>query len=150
MIKDDVPTGVASLESRRCAVCLKLCAQPTLCGKCQRRAYCCRECQVVDWLPSSAVSGKGQGHKNWCHLDCGEEDLDWQVVSIPGKGLGVVAKRLIPAKYRIIVETVMTDPQAHPGIKQQLFYQSISVNYRILYLFVISKELWTLYLKEVH
>ena len=112
----DVPTGVPSLESRRCAVCLTISAKPKLCGKCQRRAYCCRECQVVDWWPDSSISGKGQGHKNWCHLDCGEEDLDWKVVSVPGKGLGVVAKRPIPAKYRIIVETVFTDPQAHPGI----------------------------------
>lgn len=106
--------SVSSSEPRRCVVCLKLCKQETklLCGKCRRRAYCSRKCQKVDWWPG----GKGsQGHKNWCHLDCGEEDIDWQVVSVQGKGLGVVAKRLIPAMYRIIVETVYTDPLSHPG-----------------------------------
>lgn len=33
-------------------------------------------------------------------MEYGEEDLDWTVVPIPGKGLGVVALRDIPPKYR--------------------------------------------------
>ena len=105
-------TCVSLNISRHCSVCLELCSPVKLCGKCQKRAYCSRECQLVDWSPN----GKGQGHKNWCHLDCGEEDIDWEVVSIPGKGLGIVAKRTIPPLYRIIVEGVYTDPYQHPGI----------------------------------
>ncbi len=41
--------------------------------------------------------------------------MDWEIVAVPGKGLGLVAKKTIPAKYRIIVEGVYTDPLAHPG-----------------------------------
>jgi hypothetical protein len=102
-----------------------MCGNPVkLCGKCKKRAYCSRDCQLVDW----PLKGKGQGHKNWCHLECGEEDVDWEVTPIPGKGLGIVAKRLIPVLYRIIVEAVFTDPHQHPGKKKkknQLYYISI-------------------------
>ena len=96
---------------RHCSVCLKVCSPAKLCGKCKKRPYCSRECQLIDWPPK----GKGQGHKNWFHLDCGEEDIDWEVKSIPGKGLGIVAKKEIPPLYRIIVEPVFTDPKQHPG-----------------------------------
>ncbi len=90
------------VKKRHCAFCLNPIEDQIikLCGKCRRRAYCSRECQVTDW----SADGKGQGHKNWCHLVCGEEDIDWEVSNVPGKGLGVVAKRTIPAKYRIIVD----------------------------------------------
>jgi hypothetical protein len=37
-------------------------------------------------------------------LECCEEDLDWKIQEIPGKGLGVVALRDIPAKTRIMVD----------------------------------------------
>ena len=107
-------TSVLVKNHRHCSVCLKLCSQVKLCGKCFKRAYCSRECQLIDWSPN----GKGQGHKNWCRLECGEEDVDWEVTSIPGKGLGIVAKRMIPALYRIIVEGVFTDPHQHPGLQQ--------------------------------
>ncbi len=43
---------------------------------------------------------------------CGEEDLDWKVVPIPGKGLGVIAVHDIPAKMRIMVDRVLTEPEA--------------------------------------
>lgn len=112
-------TTIHLKTQRHCAVCLKLCSPVKLCGKCLKRAYCSRECQLVDWTPK----GKGQGHKNWCRLECGEEDVDWEVTSIPGKGLGIVAKRMIPALYRIIVEGVFTDPQQHPGnVYIRVFY----------------------------
>lgn len=97
---------------RQCAFCLRL-SEFKLCGGCHKRAYCSKECQAVDWSPT----GMGQHHKYWCKLDCGEEDVDFEIVPVPGKGFGVVAKRLIPAKYRIIVEGVHTNPWAHPAIK---------------------------------
>lgn len=91
-----------------------MCPAPKVCGGCKKHSYCSRECQLIDW-PTKEKGGKGQGHKNWCHYDCGEEDLDWEIVDVPGIGLGIVAKRMIPAKFRIIVEGVFTDLKAHPG-----------------------------------
>lgn len=99
---------------RHCAFCLKLIKDQTikLCGKCRKRAYCSRECQIADWTSD----GNGQGHKNWCVLQCGEEDIDWYVSEITGKGLGLVAKRFLPAKYRIIVDCCRTKND-HQAIK---------------------------------
>lgn len=45
-------------------------------------------------------------------MDCGEEDVDWEIVPIKGKGLGIVAKRMIPSSYRIMVDAICTDPSA--------------------------------------
>ena len=50
--------------------------------------------------------------QNWCKLKCGEEDWDWKVVKIPGKGFGVVAVRDIPAKVRIMVDRAYTQTEA--------------------------------------
>lgn len=54
---------------------------------------------------------------DWCNHECGEEDVDWQVVPVPGKGLGIVAKRNMPAGYRIMVERGFSNPCAHPAIE---------------------------------
>eukprot|EP00276_Gloeochaete_wittrockiana_P008325 CAMPEP_0184659104 /NCGR_PEP_ID=MMETSP0308-20130426/28233_1 /TAXON_ID=38269 /ORGANISM="Gloeochaete witrockiana, Strain SAG 46.84" /LENGTH=327 /DNA_ID=CAMNT_0027098641 /DNA_START=995 /DNA_END=1978 /DNA_ORIENTATION=- len=78
-----------------------------VCGQCHKRAYCSRECQTADYKPG----GGGQGHKNWCQLECGEEGIDWKVCPVPGKGLGIVALRDLPMRYRIIVEA---DRPKHP------------------------------------
>jgi hypothetical protein len=45
-------------------------------------------------------------------VECGEEDLDWKVISIPGKGMGLIAVHDIPAKTRIMVDRVLTEPEA--------------------------------------
>jgi hypothetical protein len=45
-------------------------------------------------------------------VECGEEDLDWKVVSIPGKGMGLIAVHDIPAKTRIMVDRALTEPEA--------------------------------------
>ena len=37
-------------------------------------------------------------------MDYGEEDLDWKVEAIPGKGLGIVALRDFPALTRVMVD----------------------------------------------
>ncbi len=39
-----------------------------------------------------------------CKLECGEEDLDWKVQSIPGKGFGIVALKDFPIMSRIMVD----------------------------------------------
>lgn len=97
---------------RHCAFCLEVCELPVKkCGGCKKRAYCSKDCQLADWK----VNGTGQGHKNWCcRYVHGEEDIDWEVLPVL-KGLGIVAKKLIPAGFRIIVEHIYTDPHAHPG-----------------------------------
>lgn len=99
---------------RHCSFCLNSIQDQAikLCGKCRKRAYCSRECQTADW----SSEGKGQGHKNWCNLQCGEEDMDWKVCAVPGKGLGLVAKRLLPSTYRILVDCCHSRND-HPAIK---------------------------------
>ena len=84
-----------------------------ICSGCGKRAYCSKECQAKDW----SIQGIGQKHVNWCgRYECGEEDVEWQLVPVPGKGLGLRALKFLPAGYRIIVEPVYTDMNAHPGI----------------------------------
>jgi len=97
----DADSARASLK-RHCAFCLTGIRGEAIkkCGKCHKRAYCSKKCQAKDWSPNK----KGQGHKNWCGIDCGEEDVDWTVIPISGKGLGLVALRDIPQAYRMIVE----------------------------------------------
>jgi len=101
--------------TRHCAFCLEIITTfpVKLCGGCKKRAYCSKECQVADWK----ITGTGQRHKNWCGVhNHGEEDVDWEVVPVPNKGLGIIAKKLLPAGYRIIVEPAFSDPNDHPGL----------------------------------
>ena len=54
-----------------------------ICSGCHRRAYCSKECQHFDWN-----QGIGrQGHENWCGLNTGEEDIDWELKPNDGTGL---------------------------------------------------------------
>jgi len=54
---------------------------------------------------------------NWCCLfEYGEEDIDWEVLPVENRGLGIIAKRSLPAGYRILVEPVYTNPNDHPGL----------------------------------
>ena len=50
--------------------------------------------------------------QNWCKLECCEEDVDWKVQEIPGKGLGIIALRDIPALTRIMVDRGYTEAEA--------------------------------------
>ena len=47
--------------------------------------------------------GLGQGHKDWCGLPVLEEDVEWEVSPVLGKGVGLVATALIPPLARIVV-----------------------------------------------
>ena len=108
--------------TRHCAYCLEVCGFPTkLCSGCKKRAYCSKECQRADW----SVKGDGQRHVNWCQRhECGEEDVDWEVVPIVNKGLGIRAKRLLPAGLKIIVEPTLSSPNAHQG--HFIFYHNLN------------------------
>ena len=58
-----------------------------------------------------------QLHVNWCRRhECGEENIDWEVVPIPNKGLGIRAQKLLPAGMKIIVEPVFTSSKDYSGI----------------------------------
>ncbi len=91
-------------KSRHCAFCLKESPGMKTCSGCNKRAYCSVACQKKDWSPS----GQGQGHKNWCKVSCCEEDVDWKVQEVPGKGLGMVALKDIPAMARVVVDRFHT------------------------------------------
>lgn len=95
--------------NRHCAFCLKP-GKVSLCAGCNRRPYCSKECQKADWTPGKG----GQGHKLWCSIECGEEDVDWEVKSAPGMGLGIFALRDMPPFTRIMVEGVRKT--SHPAI----------------------------------
>ncbi|KAF0722985.1 hypothetical protein Ae201684P_022034 [Aphanomyces euteiches] len=114
---DHLETILAAVDSswlkgpfRHCALCLVALTAPKLCSKCLRRAYCSRRCQRMDW--AQAGQQLSQGHKHWCGLAYGEEDIEWEVIPIAGKGLGVVAKKAIARFSRILVEGVLFEPVA--------------------------------------
>lgn len=101
---------------RHCAYCLRALEAPQdikTCGKCKRRAYCSKDCQLLDWKMGKG----GQGHKNWCGIEYGEEDLDWVVQPVAGKGLGLVAKRDLPRGFRILVDGALTSETQHVGLQ---------------------------------
>lgn len=71
-----------------CSVCCVSLENPSSrlkCGKCLKRIYCSKECQVIDW--------KLQSHKHWC-CKAGEIGYDYEIKpSIKYIGLGVYALR---------------------------------------------------------
>ncbi len=81
------------------------------CSQCKKRAYCSRECQVKDWSME-----KGQGHKKWCKIESGEEDVDWVIRDIPKRGKGLIALRDFPRGTRIMVDRGYTawEIKQHP------------------------------------
>lgn len=100
-----------SISTRKCAYCRNVCETIKLCDGCRKRAYCSEACRTADW------SIDGQRHINWCinSYECGEEDVDWEIVPVPNKGMGIIAKRYIPTGYRIMADPSYTNPYDHPG-----------------------------------
>ena len=95
-------SAVESLDSHVCAYCLQNVSalDVIMCRYCMRRSYCSSRCMELDFDPH----GEGQGHSMWCSLGVCEEGIDWAVQPVQGKGLGVVAKKLIPTRSRIMVD----------------------------------------------
>ena len=84
-----------------------------------KRAYCSKDCQRADL----SVKENGQRHVNWCRRhECGEEDVDVEVVPIPNKGLGIRAKKLIPVGMKIIVEPSFSHLQMIIQVIISLFF----------------------------
>ena len=68
-----------------CCISLENPMQRLKCGKCLKRIYCSKDCQIIDW--------KFRGHKHWCCL-AGEIGFDYEIKqSDKFKGLGVFAMR---------------------------------------------------------
>ena len=90
-------------DNIHCALCLIEVRVEDIvrCNRCHKRTYCSEECRAIDW-------DSGQTHNRWCAADICEEGIDWEVRSLPGKGLGVIAKLSIPNLRRIMVDPVRT------------------------------------------
>jgi len=82
-----LPTSDAevAVPQQCCAFCYTAltAAAAKRCGKCHKRVFCSRECQLQDWKC---------GHKHWCGV-AGEIDHDFEIREASGKGLGIFAKR---------------------------------------------------------
>ncbi len=104
-----------SVPTRKCPYCRIVCNTVQLCDGCGKRSYCSENCKQADL----SITGNGQRHVNWCaNYECGEEDVDWEIVPVPNKGFGIIAKRFIPAGYRIMADPIYADPYDHPGKNQ--------------------------------
>lgn len=90
--------------STRCAWCYSEAtalegATPKLlrCGKCKKRSYCSKACQLNDW--------KGGAHKQWCGAS-GELGHDIIVCPAEGKGIAMFSTRAFARGEKIMVERV--------------------------------------------
>jgi hypothetical protein len=56
----------------------------------------------------------------WCGLTYGEEDEEWEIIFIPGRGTAIRAKKVLPPLFRIIVEGYDRSLEAsdHSGISK--------------------------------
>ena len=87
-----------------CAFCYKVLSdtEAKKCGRCRLRLYCSAECQKIDWGTG------GQHHSKYCGLNCGEENVVWEVQYInEQKGYGVIALCDISRGQRIMVEKIV-------------------------------------------
>lgn len=95
---DASSASTSSVVARTCAYCLAPAA--LRCGRCRNRAYCSAECQKADW-----GKGRGQCHKSWCGIRCGEKEVDWEIKFVPSRGRkGIFAKRDFKPDERVFVE----------------------------------------------
>eukprot|EP00978_Attheya_sp_CCMP212_P045740 scaffold358830_cov83-Attheya_sp.AAC.1 len=79
-----------------CAFCYHPSATLQKCGKCKKRHFCSRECQLKDW--------KEAGHKIYCGI-AGEIGVDYEIREAGGgMGLGVFALRDFRENDKIMVE----------------------------------------------
>ena len=77
-----------------------------LCGQCQKRRYCSKQCRAADWC-----SGMGQGHQRYCGRG-GELGVDFELHDFgPPKGIGVVALRHFGAHEPILVDRALTSKE---------------------------------------
>ena len=82
------------------------------CGKCKKRAYCSKSCQLNDW--------KSSGHKHWCGLS-GELGFDVAIrpTGTEGKGMGLFALRKFARGEKLMVERC-AGTKGDPLLAQQM------------------------------
>lgn len=92
----DVPHGMVHGGCGWCyATQSSLEAKMLRCGKCKKRVYCSKSCQLNDW--------KSGGHKHWCSRS-GELGYDVAIRPVEGKGVGLFALRKLTAGEKLLVE----------------------------------------------
>ena len=94
-------SSLASVPNIQCAWCYAEVASPRRCGKCHKRPYSSRECQLHDWK---------LGHKHWCSIS-GENGYDFEVREVLGKGRGIFAKKCFERGEVVMMERPL--PLAH-------------------------------------
>ena len=94
-------SSLASVPNIQCAWCYAEVASPRRCGKCHKRPYSSRECQLHDWK---------LGHKHWCSIS-GENGYDFEVREVLGKGRGIFAKKCFERGKVVLMERPL--PLAH-------------------------------------
>jgi len=112
-----------TLHMRLCSFCYKAPDKIFQCGKCHKRPYCSRCCQIKDWTQ----------HKIWCGK-VAELDVDFEVCETDGKGKGIFAKRPFTKGEKILVERpviIVSDSNNFKAIKEQFDAQPPSVQYAI-------------------
>jgi MYND finger/SET domain len=83
-------------QCRFCTYCYaEMTGKVSRCGRCKKRTYCSKECQVKDWKEAS--------HKVFCKKS-GEIGHDYEIRSAGEKGLGMFALRDYKANEVIMVE----------------------------------------------
>lgn len=79
------------------------------CGRCRKRGYCSKECQLRDW--------KYGAHRHWCG-GAGELGYDVAISPIEGKGFGMFAMRSFRRGEKILVErAVVTKAQCATSVE---------------------------------
>ena len=111
MTINKIESEKAPVSKAHCAYCLTAVLPEELirCSGCNRRSYCSVECKNMD------CTSEGQQHSVWCSLGVCEENIDWEILPVEGKGFGIVAKRMIPKKSRIMVDVAR--PPIFPPVR---------------------------------
>jgi hypothetical protein len=81
-----------------CAFCYAPAAKKlSTCGKCHKRKYCSKECQVGDW-------NKMEGHRLYCSI-AGEIGFDYEIRQVDDEiGMGLFALRDIKKNEKVLAE----------------------------------------------
>jgi hypothetical protein len=89
-------TTVQHFEGFCCAFCYALAIKLLVCGQCQKRRYCSKDCQRSDWKEAS--------HKHFCRK-AGEIGIDYEVHRTEdGRGFGIFAHRSLEKNEIIMAE----------------------------------------------
>jgi hypothetical protein len=91
-----VMTTVHHLEDVNCSFCYAPAKELLVCGQCQKRRYCSKDCQRSDWKEAS--------HKHFCRK-AGEVGIDYEIrPTEDDRGLGMFARRTFEKNEIIMAE----------------------------------------------